>query len=104
LVWNYLIGRRSRIWLVNFQEEEKKMNAKSILGCVFVLVSGVLFTMERFLAVLKWSVLTTPILTRGSGTYSESTVMPGLTTNFFVVLFLVIGVILVVLRIYDVYK
>jgi hypothetical protein len=80
------------------------MKAKGILGCIFILVSGVLFTIERYLAVLKWSVLTTPVLIRGNGGHSDYPTMPSLTTNFFVALFLLIGIFFIALGIYDVYK
>jgi hypothetical protein len=51
-----------------------------------------------------WSVLTTPVLTRGNGSYSVLPDMPEMKTNFYVILFLLIGVFLLLLEIYDTYK
>ena len=80
------------------------MKTKGKFGCVFILVSGVLFTVERYLSILMWSVMTTPVLTRGNGGYNESPQMPDLKTNYFVVLFLLLGFFFLLLEINDTNK
>jgi len=79
------------------------MKAKGKFGCIFILTSGLLFTAERYLSVLIWSALATPLITRGAG-YSALPDMPDLKTNFFVILFLLIGIFLLSLEIYDTFK
>jgi hypothetical protein len=79
------------------------MKAKGKFGCIFILVSGLLFTTERYISVLIWSTLATPLLTMGAG-YSALPDMPDLKTNFFVILFMLFGVSLLLLEIYDTYK
>lgn len=80
------------------------MKTKSKFGCVFILMSGVLFTFERYFSILIWSTLTSPILQKGNGGYEGSPDMPNLHSNPFVILFLLIGVSLVILEIYDFYS
>lgn len=80
------------------------MKANGKFGCIFILASGLLFTAERYLSVIIWSVLTLPVLTRGNGSYSALPDMPDVKTNFFVILFLLFGVFLLLLEIYDTYK
>ena len=80
------------------------MKAKGIFGCIFILASGILFTVERYLSVLIWSVLTTPMLTSGNGGYSALPDMDALKLNFFVILFLLLGVFLLLIEIYETYK
>lgn len=79
------------------------MKTKGKFGCIFILASGLLFTAERYLSVLIWSALATPLITRGAG-YSALPDMPDLKTNFFVILFLLIGIFLLFFEIYDAYK
>lgn len=80
------------------------MKAKGKFGCIFILASGFLFTVERYLSILMWSAITTPIITRGNGGYSAVPDMPDITTNSFVIIFLLIGVFLLTLEILDTYK
>ena len=80
------------------------MKTKGKFGCAFILASGILFTFERYLSILMWSVMTTPVLTSGNGDYNISPQMPDLKTNYFVILFLLLGFFLLLLEINDTYK
>jgi hypothetical protein len=79
-----------------------KTNGK--FGCLFILASGVLFTIERYFTIIKWTVITTPMLTRGNGSYNSTPDMPDIKTNYFVPIFLLLGFFLLILEISDTYK
>ena len=80
------------------------MKAKGLFGCIFILASGLLYTAERYLSVFMWSVVTTPMIARGTGGYSTVPDMPNMKTNFFVILFLILGIFLFASEMYDTYK
>ncbi len=64
-----------------------------VLGTVFIITSGILYSFERFIAYFFWigqmnvtgSFPTNPL------------VLPGLSSNIFIPIFLIIGVVLFVL-------
>lgn len=64
-----------------------------------VALSGILYTLERFLAVFKWVGEVAPVKINGSGSYPKEPTMPGLFDNFFVGFFLFFGLIWIMIGI-----
>lgn len=62
-----------------------------ILGSVFILISGIIFTVERLAAYIYWSAQRLGAVNGGS--YPTEARMPSLFDNVFVVLFLGIGIV-----------
>ena len=60
-----------------------------VLGTVFIIAGGVLYSLERFIAYFAWigQMIADP------GYYSSSPHLPGVLTNIFVPLFIIIGVL-----------
>ncbi|MDP4182377.1 MAG: hypothetical protein Q8942_14965 [Bacillota bacterium] len=77
-----------------------KVTTEGIIGCIFIISSGLLFTFERFLSIFKWIGQVAPVKINGSGDYPSNPTMPGLIDNIFVVLFLVIGLSLLVIGLF----
>lgn len=61
-----------------------------------IAISGILFTMERFIAVFYYASDSFPVKLNGTGTYQSEPIMPGVFDNLFVGLLLVLGMILLV--------
>jgi hypothetical protein len=61
-----------------------------ILGSVFILTSGIIFTVERMNAYIYWSAQRLGAVNGGS--YPTEARMPSLSDNLFVVLFFWIGI------------
>jgi len=64
-----------------------------ILGAVFIIISSVLYTIERFIAYYLWI----GQMSANTGSYPTNPDLPGLFTNIFIPIFIIIGVILFVL-------
>lgn len=79
-----------------------KTNGK--FGCLFILASGMLFTIERYFAIITWTVFTTPVLTNGNGGYNTTPDMPDIKTNYFVLIFLLLGFFLLIYDISGTYR
>ena len=63
-----------------------------ILGTVFIISSGFLYTFERFIAYYEWI----GILNANISSYSSSPHLPGVLTNIFIPIFIIIGFTLIV--------
>lgn len=74
-----------------------KMTIEVIVGCILLITSGLIFTFERFLSIFYWIGQAAPVKINGSGHYPSNPTMPGLFDNFFVILFLVMGLALLVI-------
>lgn len=73
------------------------MKKEIIVGTVFILASGFIYTFERFLAILVWASEIIPVKFTGTGQYSTLVKMPSLLENIFVIIFFVIGFIFLIL-------
>ncbi|MBS4201777.1 hypothetical protein KHA93_19420 [Bacillus sp. FJAT-49732] len=60
-----------------------------ILGALFILTSGLMYSVERVISIVHWSALT------HTGSYPTTPPPPTLLDNLFIPLFLLIGVILI---------
>ena len=79
------------------QEVEIIMDKSSMfLGLVMIALSGILYTVERFIAVFKWASESVPVQLKGSGSYPSEPYMPSILDNIFVGIFLIIGLVLLV--------
>lgn len=76
----------SEIWKISF---------KSGLG--MIALSGVLYTLERFISVYKWIGESAPVKINGSGSYPTEPIFPGIFDNFFIGFFLIFGLILLII-------
>jgi hypothetical protein len=68
-----------------------------ILGIGLIALSGILYTVERIISVLKWTAEYVPVKINGSGTYSANPDMPGIFDNIFVAILLILGVVLLII-------
>lgn len=68
-----------------------------ISGLGLIALSGILFTLERFIAVFKWIGETAPVKINGSGSYPTEPTMPGVFDNLFVGIFLILGLVLLII-------
>ncbi|MEN2467968.1 hypothetical protein [Ornithinibacillus sp. JPR2-1] len=68
-----------------------------ISGIVMIGLSAVLFTTERFIAVLLYVSDSFPVKLNGNGSYPGEPNMPAIFDNFFVGLLLILGLLLIVL-------
>ncbi|MCR2822260.1 hypothetical protein [Lederbergia panacisoli] len=64
---------------------DKRLNL--ILGSIFILTSGLLYSIERIISLIYWSVLTR------TGEYPTIPPPPNLLDNLFVPLFFIVGAI-----------
>ena len=69
------------------------MNDK-LIGSIFILVSGVMYTIERSVSWLVWVAQKTAVAIHGSGEWPTEPTLPSITDNLFVLLFLVIGIVM----------
>ncbi|RCW40076.1 hypothetical protein [Paenibacillus prosopidis] len=68
-----------------------------ISGLGLIALSGILYTVERFIAVFKWISEVVPIKINGSGQYPSEPNMPGVFDNIFVGIFLILGLVLIII-------
>ncbi len=66
-----------------------------ILGCCLIIFSGIIFTFERFMSVLKWVGESAPVKISGSGSYPSEPIMASFFDNLFVPALLVLGIFFV---------
>ncbi|TMN20814.1 hypothetical protein [Lentibacillus cibarius] len=71
-------------------------------GIGLIALSGILFTLERFIAVFQYASESFPVKLNGSGSYPGEPSMPGVFDNFFVGLLLVMGITLFVFGLFKV--
>jgi hypothetical protein len=67
-----------------------------ISGLAMLALSGILYTVERFIAVYKWIGESAPVKIKGSGSYREEPIFPSIFDNFFIGFFLMLGLILLI--------
>ena len=72
-------------------------------GIGLIALSGILFTMERFIAVFQYASESFPVKLNGNGSYPGEPSMPGIFDNFFVGLLLVLGIVLLVFGAFKVF-
>jgi hypothetical protein len=65
-------------------------------GIGLIALSGILFTMERFIAVFQYASESFPVKLNGNGSYPGEPSMPGIFDNFYVGFLLVLGLIFLV--------
>lgn len=63
-----------------------------VLGTVFIIASGFLYSFERFISYYEWI----GILNANIDMYSATPHLPGILTNIFIPVFIIIGVVLIV--------
>jgi hypothetical protein len=69
-------------------------NPNLISGTIFMVFSGLIYTIERLNSYLYWfAAKTTP----NTGSFPSQPEMPGLIANPFMILFLLIGIILLII-------
>jgi len=68
-----------------------------ISGLGLIALSGVLYTLERFIAIFKWIGEVAPVKINGSGSWPTEPTMPGVFDNFFVGIFLILGLVLLII-------
>jgi len=68
-----------------------------ISGLGLITLSGILYTVERFIAVFKWIGETAPVKIKGSGSFPTEPTMPGIFDNLFVGVFLILGLVLLII-------
>lgn len=62
-----------------------------LLGTVFIIASGFLYTFERFISYYEWI----GILNADIDMYSANPNLPGILTNIFIPIFIIIGGVLI---------
>jgi hypothetical protein len=67
-----------------------------VTGIGLVSLSGILFTLERFIAVFQYASESFPVKLNGSGSHPSEPSMPGIFDNFFVGFLLILGIVLFV--------
>ncbi|MFS0673517.1 hypothetical protein [Ornithinibacillus sp. 179-J 7C1 HS] len=67
-----------------------------ISGMGLIGLSGLLFTIERFIAVFQYASESFPVKLNGSGSYPGEPSMPGIFDNFFVGFLFILGIVLLV--------
>ncbi|MCJ8008625.1 hypothetical protein ACFFF5_08405 [Lederbergia wuyishanensis] len=60
-----------------------------ILGALFILASGLMYSVERVISIVHWSALT------HTGSFPTSPPPPSLLDNLFIPLFLLVGIIFI---------
>lgn len=78
-----------------------------VSGVVLIALSGILFTMERFIAVFKYIGESFPVKIKVSGSfqsYPTTPTIPGIFDNIFVGSFFILGLILLIIGISMGYK
>ncbi|MBW8351072.1 hypothetical protein K0H71_16725 [Bacillus sp. IITD106] len=60
-----------------------------ILGSIFIVTSGLIYTIERIISMVHWSALTR------TGEYPTNPLSPSLLDNLFIPIFLLIGIIFI---------
>ena len=73
------------------------MKTEGIMGCILLIASGCIYTVERFVSVLMWLGEVVPVKMSPSGSYPSNATMPGLFDNIFVPILFIVGVLLVVI-------
>ncbi|WP_340003758.1 hypothetical protein MHH52_17180 [Paenibacillus sp. FSL K6-0276] len=68
-----------------------------ISGLGLIALSGILYTVERFIAVFEYIGDAAPVKIKGSGSYPSEPTMPGVFDNLFVGIFLILGLILLII-------
>lgn len=66
------------------------MKSREIMGYVLLIMSGCLYTFERFLAMYKWSIDVS------TGSFLEIPAMPSILDNIFVPTLFLIGLLLLI--------
>jgi hypothetical protein len=64
-----------------------------ILGTVFIIASGILYSFERFIAYFSWI----GQMNAHTGSFPNNPDLPGLSSNIFIPIFVIIGIALFVL-------
>ncbi|WP_425803765.1 hypothetical protein ACHOLT_18750 [Desulfitobacterium sp. Sab5] len=64
-----------------------------ILGTVFIITSGIIYSLERFIAYFVWI----GQMNAHTGSFPTYPNLPGLLTNIFIPIYAVIGIILLVI-------
>lgn len=67
-----------------------------ISGVGFIALSGILYTIERFIAVFLYASEIFPVKLNGNGSHPGEPYMPTILDNFFVGLLLVLGLALLI--------
>lgn len=67
-----------------------------ISGMGLIGLSGLLFTIERFIAVFQYASESFPVKLNGNGSYPGEPSMPGIFDNFFVGFLFILGIVLLV--------
>ncbi|QFF99925.1 hypothetical protein PB01_14450 [Psychrobacillus glaciei] len=65
-------------------------------GIGLIALSGILFTVERFISVFQYASESFPVRLNGSGSFPSEPSMPGIFDNFFVGILLILGLVLLV--------
>lgn len=73
------------------------MKTERVMGCILLIVSGCIYTIERFVSVLMWLCEVVPVKMGPGGSYPSNATMPGVFDNIFVPILFIVGVLLVVI-------
>ncbi len=66
---------------------DKKINY--ILGTVFIITSGILYSLERLISYFSWI----GQMNANTGSYPTYPDLPSINTNIFVLIFIIIGIV-----------
>ena len=72
-----------------------KIKKEALMGLTLLIVSSLIYTFERFLAVLAWASNFIPVKLSGSGSYEPNPIFPSILENVFVPVFFIMGLILI---------
>jgi hypothetical protein len=72
-----------------------------IMGSCFLLVSGMLYAVERILGFWRWSVEYHQVASLGGNPANPSDYVPSLTSDWFVPVFLVLGIAMLVSSVFS---
>lgn len=61
-------------------------------GSIFIIVSSFLYSFERFISYYEWI----GIINSDKGMYPASPDLPGILTNIFIPIFIIIGIIFII--------
>ncbi|MCT4544663.1 MAG: hypothetical protein N4A63_14095 [Vallitalea sp.] len=74
-----------------------RVTKESILGCSLIVVSGLIFTFERYVSIFMWIGQVAPVKIKGSGSWPSKPTMPGFFDNIFVPLLFIMGLFFVII-------
>lgn len=76
--------------------KKNRVTKECILGCSLIVVSGLIFTFERYVSIFMWIGQVAPVKIHGSGSWPNKPTMPGIFDNIFVPLLFIMGLFFII--------